>query len=85
MKKTAVLLILFMVFGLRHVKAQESIEVTQADKEVVALELEAEARSDKHDSKTKEFLNKIAGIFKSSKDTNEIISWLKQPCLNQVM
>lgn len=72
MKKTAILLILFMVFGLRHVKAHESIEVTQADKEVVAQQLETEAKSDKHDSKTKEFLNKIAGVFKGSKDTNEI-------------
>lgn len=72
MKLTALFLLFFMVWGLQNVKAQDSVEVTQAEKEVVAQELEREAQSDKHDSKTKQFLNKVAGLFKGSKDTQEV-------------
>lgn len=83
MKKTAIFLILFTVFSMKHVKAQESIEITPADKEQVARELETEAQSDKHDSKTKEFLNKVAGLFKGSKDTNEIdVDGKKEDCVD---
>lgn len=80
---TSIFLVLFMVFGLRHVNAQDTIEVTQADKEVVAQQLEAEARSGNHDNKTKEFLNKIARVFKGSKDTNEIdVDGKKEDCVD---
>lgn len=73
MKLTAMFLIFFMVWGLQNVKAQENtVEVTKAEKEMVAQELEKEAKSDKHDSKTKELLNKVAGLFKSSKKTDEV-------------
>ena len=72
MKMTAMLLIFFMVWGLQTAKAQETIEVTPAEKEIVAQELEREAESDKHDSKTKAFLKKVAGVFKGSNDTQEV-------------
>lgn len=72
MKLTALFLAMFMVWGLQNVKAQETIEITPAEKEIVAQELEKEAQSDKHDSKTKKFLNKVAGLFKGSNDTHEV-------------
>ena len=73
MKLTAMFLIFFMVWGLQNVKAEDNtVEVTQAEKEIVAQELEKEAKSDKHDSKTKEMLNKVAGLFKGSSKTHEV-------------
>lgn len=72
MKLTAMFLIFFLVYGLQNVKAQETVEVTQVEKEIVAQELEKEAKSDKHDSKTKEMLNKVAGLFKGSNKSHEV-------------
>jgi hypothetical protein len=72
MKLTAMFLLFFMIWGLQNVKAQDSVEVTSAEQEIVAQELEKEAQSDKHDSKTKEFLNKVAGLFKGSSESHEV-------------
>lgn len=80
MKLTAIFLVLFMVWGLQA-KAQDNVEVTSADKELVAQKLEEEAQSSKHDSKTKEFLNKVAGLFKEGKESVEVeVSKLKEDC-----
>jgi hypothetical protein len=52
--------------------AQETIEVTTAEKEQVAIELEKEAANPKHDTKTKDMLQKVAKEFKGSKSTDEL-------------
>jgi len=72
MKMTAMLLIMFMILGLQKVSAQETVEVTQAEKEIVAQELEREAESAKHDNKTKKFLKSVAKAFKGSESVDEV-------------
>ncbi len=52
--------------------AQETVEVTSAEKEQVAIELEKEAANPKHDSRTKEMLEKVAKEFKGSKSSEEL-------------
>ena len=83
MKMTALLFAIMLFFGVQHVKAQETIEVTQVEKEIVAQELEKAAESDQHDSKTKAYLKKIAEVFKGSKGSQEVeLQENKQDCEN---
>lgn len=74
MKMTALFFAILLFLGIQQVQAgnSETIEVTQIEKEIVAQELEKEAESDKHDSKTKEFLKKIANVFKGSRGSQEV-------------
>lgn len=72
MRMYAFLLAMLMVWGLKDVRAQETIEVTQADKELVAQKLEEEAASGKHSEEAKALILKVADEFKGSKNTHEI-------------
>lgn len=72
MNMTALLFVFLLCWNLSNVGAQEIIEVSQAEKEVVAEELQKEAQSGKHTESTKEFLNKVAETFKNSKEGHEI-------------
>lgn len=83
MKMTALLFVIMLFLGVQQVSAQETIEVTQVEKEIVAQELEKEAESEKHDSKTKAFLKKIANVFKDSRGSQEVeLQGEKQDCEN---
>lgn len=64
MKKTALFLALLLTLNLGY--AQEEREVTQADKDAVAQDLEKEAESGKHDNKTKKLIKKVAKSIKES-------------------
>jgi hypothetical protein len=64
MKKTV--LFLAMILLMNQGYSQEVKEVTQAEKDAVAQDLEKEAASDKHDKKTKAILKKVAKSFKES-------------------
>lgn len=64
MKKTVLFLALFMAFGQAY--SQEVRDITQAEKDAVAKDLENEANSDKHDRKTKDMLKKVAKSIKES-------------------
>ena len=64
MKKTVLFLALFMTFGQAY--SQEVRDITQAEKDAVAQDLENEANSDKHDRKTKGMLKKVAQSIKES-------------------
>jgi hypothetical protein len=55
-----------MLLMLNQGYSQEEREVTQADKDKIALDLENEANSGKHDKKTKTLLKKVAKTIKES-------------------
>jgi hypothetical protein len=83
MKITAIFCIMLMVWGLKDVKAQDTVDMNHADKEIVAQELEREALSGQHDAKTKAFLNKIAEVFKNSKSVDVLtVDTRKDDCSN---
>lgn len=71
MKLTALFFAILMVWGLKEVKAQDSVELTDSDKEVIALELQKEADSGDHDTKTQVFLKKVSVAFKNAKSKVE--------------
>lgn len=64
MKKGALAFALLMM--LNQGFAQEVKEVSEGDLQVVAQDLEKESESDKHDSKTKKLLKKVAASFKAA-------------------
>lgn len=72
MNMTALLFVFLLCWNLSNIHAQEVVEVSQAEKEVVAEELQKEALSGKHSESTKEFLNKVSEAFKHSKTNHEI-------------
>lgn len=82
MRMYAFLMAVLMVWGLKDVRAQEVLEITQADKELVAQKLEEEASSEKHSEETKAYILKIADEFKGSKDVNEIEIKTDGDCAN---
>lgn len=65
MKKTVILLVMSLMMS--HSFAQTEVkEVSQADREHVAQDLEKEADSGKHDKKTTRLLRKVAKSFKKA-------------------
>lgn len=83
MKITAMFFAVLLFWGLQDVKAQELVEITSADKEHVAEQLELEANSGKHDNKTKVFLKKVAKAFKGSKETSVVeVNQTDSDCVN---
>lgn len=81
MKTTAALLIT-MLMCMTNVMAQETIEVTQGEKEIVSEQLDKEADSHQ-DSKTRELLKKVSEAFKNSKRAIELeIEKSKEDCAN---
>lgn len=85
MKKTALLLMMFVAQGLCvQAWAQETIEISPVDKEEVSRELEREAESGKYDEKTSKHLLKVSKIFKNSKKSTEVevVSAIDEDCVN---
>lgn len=83
MKLTFLSFAILFLFGFQIAKAQESLEVTSAEKEVVALELERESQNAKHSPETKSFLKKISRVFKGSKDVQEVeVNTKDEDCAN---
>lgn len=80
MKKTALMFAILLMFT--HAFAQETVEVTQGEKDQIAQELEKEAEAPQHDSKTKKFLKKVAKAFKSSAKTVEVEIKKLDDCVN---
>lgn len=72
MRLYALFFAVLMVWGLKDVRAQETLEITQSDKELVAQKLEEEAESGKHDEASRAYILKVASEFKTSNSTNEI-------------
>lgn len=76
MKLTALFMAIALFWSLQNASAQEqageTVEVTTIEKEIVAEELEKEAENPRHDSRTKKFLIKVAGLFKNAKDNVEV-------------
>jgi hypothetical protein len=66
MKKTVLFLAMMLLMNQGY--SQEVREVTQAEKDAVAQDLEKEADSGKHDNKTKMILKKVAKSFKESSE-----------------
>jgi hypothetical protein len=66
MKKTVLFLAMMLLMNQGY--SQEVREVTQAEKDAVAQDLEKEADSGKHDNKTKIILKKVAKSFKESSE-----------------
>lgn len=58
--------IIGMILLLGQAQAQVAHEVSSADVEVIASELERESESDKHDKKTKRMFKKVAESFKQA-------------------
>jgi hypothetical protein len=81
MKFTAMLFAFLLFWGLQAKADETTVDVTQAEKEVVAQELQKEASSGKHDSQTQKFLQKISLAFESAKENIEVeVDKLKQDC-----
>ena len=78
MKLTCLFFAILLFWGVQGVRAQESVEVQEADKEQVAQNLEKEAQSGKYDDKTKEMLGKVANLFRDSKGSHEVEAQTKQ-------
>ncbi len=72
MNMTALLFVFLLCWNLSDIRAQEIIDVSIEDKEMVALELEKEAQSNKHNESTKNFLNKVSEVFRNSNEGHEI-------------
>jgi hypothetical protein len=72
MNMTALFFVFLLCWNLSDVGAQEIIEVSEVEKEVIAEELQKEAQSGKHSESTNEFLNKVSETFKNSKEGHEI-------------
>lgn len=83
MRMYACLMAMLMVCGLKDARAQETVELTQADKEIVALKLEEEASSGKHSEEAKTLILKVADEFKNSKENPTIeIETSQKDCAN---
>lgn len=81
MKLMALVFATCLFWGLKNVHAEETIQITQADNEIISRELEKEAQSEEHDTKTRKFLLKISDAFKSAKDRVEVkIDKMKDDC-----
>ncbi len=80
MRMTSLFFVLLFAMGVHVASAQSEpvIEVTAADKAVIAQDLEKEAESDKHDKKVKKLFKKVAHLFKSSKSTDEVEGEVKK-------
>jgi hypothetical protein len=81
MKPTIVALSLLMCLN-SQVYAQEMLEVSAVEKDIVAQELEKEAQSAQHDSKTKKTLKKVAEVFRQSKQRAEVEVKSLDDCAN---
>jgi hypothetical protein len=83
MKNLLMTMTLFSLLGLQlNAFAQEVVEVTQAEKEQVAVSLETEAAKPKHSSKTRQLLQKVANIFKKSTTTDEVEVGKAKDCVD---
>lgn len=71
MKKSALALSVLLVCGLNQVHAQDTLEISPADKEVIAQELRKEAASQK-DEGTQKHLEKVAQEFENSQSKTEV-------------
>ncbi|MFP5387398.1 MAG: hypothetical protein ACLGHN_15075 [Bacteriovoracia bacterium] len=81
MKLVALFFAVALFWGVQQVSAQETVEVTQIEKDIIAEELEKEAESPKHDGRTKQYLKKISGAFKGLKGNIEVqVKDLKTDC-----
>lgn len=83
MKITAMVFAILLFWGLKDVRAEETIQITSAETEIIAQELEKEAESGQHDSKTRAFLKKVSEAFKNVKNEIEVeVGEMKQDCAN---
>lgn len=81
MKLMAMFVATFLFWGLKDARSEDSLRLIEADKEVISRELEKEAGSDQHDTKTREFLKKISEAFKNTKKNIEVeINDMKEDC-----
>lgn len=80
MKMTAILMIM-MLLCMVNVRAEESIEVTPIEKQVVSEQLDKE--SDRFQDKTRSFFKKISSAFKNSKSSDEVsVESQKSDCVD---
>lgn len=70
MKKTALLFMLMTVFAV-SVHAQETVEISDGEKQAISEELDKKA-AETSDSKTRIMLQKVSNAFKKSKDKIEV-------------
>lgn len=68
MRVSSIVITGFLLVGSYSALGNEVIAISDSDHEVMALELEKEAKFSKHDKHTKEYLKKIAKFFRNSKD-----------------
>jgi hypothetical protein len=81
MKLLIVFSAIILVLGLREGKAEELIEVTPSETEVIASELKKEAQSPEHTKRTREYLHKISTLFAKTKSTISLeVQSLRQDC-----
>lgn len=80
MKMTAILMIM-MLLCMANTRAEESIEVTPVEKQVVSEQLDKE--SERFQDKTRAFFKKISSAFKNSKSSDEVsVGTQKSDCVD---
>jgi hypothetical protein len=84
MKITAMLFAFVLFWGLKDVRAQEvTLEISEAEKQQIAADLDKEAEARKNDRKTSQHLKKVADIFRTSKSETQIeVVSPNQDCVN---
>ena len=81
MKLVALFFAIVLFWGVQQASAEDTIEVTQIEKDIIAQELDKEAESHRHDSRTKQYLKKISEVFKGLKGNIEVqVKDLKTDC-----